>query len=190
MSVIIEHHGHALRRAEVYRLVKSMKDEKNRMVGLNKFFKDRTGEGDFHSKNIAEALSAQKLVEWTSEELACLKNGPGASKYWQFTDYTRADFVDAVQNMFDKVHTVQVVWKNDRASTVALTFAASDLNAEVAQFWACAQTRIHRVYERLTRRHRTVVPTNLMPNADLRALMAKTWEADGYEDDEDGDDGC
>ena len=61
----------------------------------------------------------------------------------------------------------QIRWKDDLQETITLDFEKSALNAEVAQYWGCAQTRIHRVYERYTRRSKTCVPLSLTPNADL-----------------------
>ena len=56
---IIEHHEHCLRSDEVSQLLREMARGANRMLGLNRFFRKRRGEGDFHAKNMAEAFSAQ-----------------------------------------------------------------------------------------------------------------------------------
>jgi len=147
---------------------------RNRMQVLNSFFDNRR-DGDFARKNTAEVMSAQGLIVWSSDELLHLKNGPGASRYWSFSQHTRPEHMHIVRTLYSHITSVKVEWT--RRSPLKLAFPSTDLDDEVGQFWACAQTRILRLREKLVRGASSVVPYGLLPNKVLKQRMHEAWAA-------------
>ena len=176
--------------AECGKLLLSMaKPAVNRMKVLIDFYASRPGEGIFTVKNMAECMSAQQLIKWKPEEMALLPDGQGAARFWKSAGLggQRQAFMKEAKDLFGKIRHVDAVF-NNRTQRVKLDLQPGHFQEESGQFWACAESRILRLQQKLDRRAGTVVPLSLLPNRKLLEIMNNAWSAGTSIPDDSGSD--
>ena len=142
------------------------------------------GFGVFDQKNLFEALLAHELwLNPTPDEIASVRNGPGAETYWAEVGIDRGDMVSSLHGFIDyfgqdtKVIGLALAHeKRQRKYSLSdLGLCKHTIDDTTAQFWACAQGRIHLVWNNVSRTKAEPVPWYLLPNKTVMEKIRDAW---------------
>lgn len=163
-------------------VVRSPKDETNRISDINGVLAKKTGYGDFAAKNLVEVLNVHGLLQHvTPAEWKALKNGPGASRFLNECGIPRADMLKFVKSAFCKFaqdDNLSVTLPDGRTKKVryaALNLPLSAFTERLMQYWSCAQGRILTVHQCLFRGHSRPVMYHLLPNSKIKQQIAEAF---------------